>query len=279
MVFFEYEQRNTFYHNSLQPLTKLMITGVLTLFCLTWMDLRLSVFVMFAATGISVLAKVPRDWYKPAIFTMFVALPMLFLSAPTMATKEFFKVYPPEWTQIELFQVTPPDFPLFGYTAFTTGTILWMIARMMYIPILMFTWNAFVYSTSPNDMLQTMRSLKIPYSFVFTAMATYRFLPVMVRKVTIIINAQRLRGFVLKSRNPLTVLRKYYPITYPMTNYLIDQVDEVAISTKSRAFGAGSVTQTKDFTYSLIDKVLIATSVITITVAWYLLLVYNVGMM
>jgi energy-coupling factor transport system permease protein len=279
MVFFEYEQRETFYHNGLQPLTKLMITGVLTLFCLTWMDLRLSVWVLLVSLALSIKAKVPRDWYKPAIFTMFVAIPMLVLTAPTLATKEFFKVYPPEWTQIEFLQITPPDFPVFGYTAFTSGTLLWMIARMVYIPILMFTWNAFVYSTSPNDMLQTFRTLKIPYFLVFTGMATYRFLPVMVRKTTTIINAQKLRGFVLESKNPLTVLKKYYPITYPMTNYLIDQVDEVAISTKSRGFGAGSATLTRDFSYSLIDKVFIVLSIVAILVAWYLLLFHNVGMM
>jgi energy-coupling factor transporter transmembrane protein EcfT len=232
-----------------------------------------------AAFALSIAAKVPRDWYNPAIFTMLVAQPMLILTAPTVATAAFFKVYPPEWTQIEFLQVTPPGTPLFGYTAFTSGTILWVISRTVYIPVLMFTWNAFVYSTSPNDMLQTLRTLKIPYSLVFTAMATYRFLPVMVRKTQTIINAQKLRGFELKSRNPITVIRKYYPITYPMTNYLIDQVDEVAISTKSRGFGTGPVTLTRDFEYKVIDKAMIAISIATIAVAWYLLFTYNIGMM
>ena len=279
MVFFEYARRDSFYHNSLQPLTKLLITGALTLFCLTWMDLRLSVFVFMISTGLSILAKVPKDWYKPAVFTMIVAQPMLILTGPTLVSEEYFKVYPPEWTQIEFLQITPPDFPIFGYTAFTSGIVLWIISRTLYIPILMFTWNAFTYSTSPSDMLQTLRTLRLPYSLIFTGMATYRFLPLMVRKVSLIIDAQKLRGFTLKSRNPITVLKKYYPITYPLTNFLIDQVDDVAISTKSRAFGAGSVTLTTEFKYKPLDYVLMVASVASILVAWYLLLVYNIGMM
>ena len=177
----------------------------------------------------------------------------------------------------ELFQITPPDFPIFGRTAVTYGALLWLSAFPLTTATVVLAMAGLVHTTSQSEMVQVLNSTGLPSPAVFVVMVALRFIPEMIRQLESIQVAQRLRGWEVNSRNPVKVARGYFPLLVPMLRYIIDSVDRMTIQLSNCAFGRRRATGLRDLTFQGKDYLISGVTLTTFVFAIFLLFRYQIG--
>jgi energy-coupling factor transporter transmembrane protein EcfT len=125
------------------------------------------------------------------------------------------------------------------------------------------TWGLLFISTTPMfDIANTLYALKVPQPIVFVLQVTYRFLPYMATMMKQIQDAQKLRGWNLRTWNIPKLFRRSIPLANPIIRRAALVVDQVTIATQIRGFGSGQITPLQDLTLRLRDKIIIAFTVV-----------------
>ena len=70
-------------------------------------------------------------------------------------------------------------------------------------------------------------------------------------------SAQRLRGWNMRTLNPVKLFRRSMPLTNPLMRRTAMLVDQVTTATQIRGFGSGKVTPLRDLTLAWLDKIII----------------------
>ncbi len=274
---FEYEPLNTGIHR-LNPVTKLVMFLSITFLSGFYLDPRLKIPVLIILIVICSLAKLPFRKYAGLLWVSLLAV--LFTSSFRgifMIKPGYFKAYPIDFVMTELFQITPPDFPIFGRTAVTYGALLWMSAFPLTTATVVLAMAALVHTTSQSEMIQVLNSARLPQPAVFVIMVALRFIPEMIRQLETIQTAQRLRGWHIESRNPIKIARGYFPLLIPTLRYIVASVDRMTISTKNRAFGLRPATGLRDLTFRGIDHSLIVIILGIFFIGLYMLFAHHIG--
>jgi energy-coupling factor transporter transmembrane protein EcfT len=275
MVFLEYEYKNTVIHNS-SSLVKTVIPLAISVLSIFWQDPRFIIPLMVMTYFIGWLAKVPTSWYKIMAVGSVMTLPLSLWTSTYTASPELFKVYPEEFIGITLYEFW---LPFLGRGVISYGSLLWISASYLKIFAVMPIWFVFVYTVRPDEFCEMLISIRMPMKLVFLVKAILRFVPVMSRKLTTIINAQKLRGLTVGGRNPVVVIKKYSPILIPLSNYLLQSVDEVDKSVSVRGYGLRTPTIVSEQKIKTFDYIVIILSLIVIALAAYGLMEYNYGML
>ena len=239
MVRFEYEPRNSFLHNRNPLAAGIAMLYLATLGAIYW-DLRFLAVVVAIGVLLSWNSKVPTGWYKGLSVTWFgkgVAL-ITDMAAITMVRAEFFKVLPPEFTGQVITELTPEGFPILGRTAITYGVLYWYVAGLIQFGVLMIAGCMTVYTINPSDVVLFLKRMKMPTVIVLMIQAGLRYFSTASQTLTNVWNAQTLRGMRIKTRNPIKLSRYISPFLIPLGRQFVWTVDQVSISTCSRAYGS-----------------------------------------
>ena len=266
MVRFQYEPRDTFLHN-MNVLANLALLGSLAVITSVWWHTLflagLAVIIHYSAWK----AKVPQFLMRVPIL-MAVAKFGGELLAPasgrsiivwlTQTDPEMFHNFSAEFVTTEIFIITPEGTPFVGYMALTYGTLLYKISDLLKWYLLTVIAMIIVYTVNPTHMFQLMMQFHVPYMTVFILMAVYRFFPLVGDSITNIMNAQRLRGWKLKSRNPLTLFKRSLPLVYPLARDFIRMMQTVTVSAANRSFGSSKIMNPiKPLKFNLIEKIIL----------------------
>ena len=92
-------------------------------------------------------------------------------------------------------------------------------------------------TTGPDLARALVAQLRIPYRIGYTAVAAYRFVPRFGAELTLIRQAQRVRG-VAPGRGPVAAFRRAFAAVVPLLASSIRHADRMALAMESRAFGA-----------------------------------------
>ena len=241
MTRFEYEPRTSFLHNRHPLAAGIAITYLSACAALYWNPFFILI-VMILMAMLSSNSKVPVAWYKAVSITWLGYLAGLAITPTsiTMVRPEFFKVLLPEFTSQVIFELTPQGFPVLGRTAITYGSGLWLLATIMRYPVFMVSGCMMVYTVNPAEAIQFLKERKFPPVIVLIIQAGLKYFSVVSQGLTNVWRAQRLRGFRIRTYNPFKMLRYVSPFLIPVGRQFVWTVDQVAISTSSRAFGASS---------------------------------------
>jgi energy-coupling factor transport system permease protein len=274
---FEYEPKDTVIHR-LNPVAKLTLFLGITFLSGFYLDPRLKIPILVLIIVICRVAKLPFKKYSGLLW---VAVAAVLLTSSIrgifMIKPGYFKAYPTEFVMTELFQITPPSFPVFGRTAVTYGALLWMSAFPLTTATVVLAMAGLVHTTSQSEMIQVLSSARLPGPAVFVIMVALRFIPEMIRQMETVQKAQQLRGWHVDSRNPIKIARGYFPLLVPMLRIIIEAVDRMTISTKSRAFGLRPATGLRDLTFKPKDYIVTTASLLVFIVAIYLLFKFQIG--
>ena len=170
-------------------------------------------------------------------------------------------------------------FPFFGRTALTYGSLYYLVAIILKGPVSWTIGISLLYLTPLNDILQTLKHMRLPDKLLFVVMVTWRFLPIMIRNIENVVRAQSLRGWFVKTRNPSKLIKQILPITAPLARMFVDIIDTISISVEIRAFGVGKITSIKRLKFTKLDKLLIITLPVITVVLWFLALQFHIGLM
>jgi len=127
--------------------------------------------------------------------------------------------------------------------------------------------------------MYVLSKLKAPSQLLFAFSAAYRFVPDMLFHITSVKNAQQLRGWVLKTKNPIKLIKgTYEPILIPITYRVMESIDSFTIIIRARGMrSTPKVPIIREYKFSKIDYLIASASIIVLILLLYLMLTSNFG--
>jgi energy-coupling factor transporter transmembrane protein EcfT len=274
-IILEYEPKDTVFHR-MNIFTKLVVVVCTLTLGTFWWDLRFLVPLFLLAATLAYITKIPLAWFKAFSILVALTIPPTLAYVIFMTSPAFFKVLPPEFVTKPIAVIT-----IGGYTlGLTHGNLYWLISNYLRMVIVLIAASIFIYSTSQSDLIDWLRSVKVPEPIIFVVMTALRFFPIMLAQAEKIITAQKLRGWRVTSRNPAKLVKQIRPIAVPITSFVVQAVDRVSISVVTRGFGSSHKPTgwVRRYKMGLFDYIVcIAYPVLTV-IALYLLFIHNIGM-
>ncbi|MEM3506796.1 MAG: energy-coupling factor transporter transmembrane component T [Candidatus Bathyarchaeia archaeon] len=268
-VIFEYVPRNTFVHRLNTFSRATLILALLYIVSIYWDPLYLGIIAAIAA-ALYLISRTPKKWMLiPFPFAAYRFIEALILGF-ALADPKYFKVIPLEQAGKVVFQLGP--FPLIY------GGLVWALAYIFRIVIVGALTFTFIYSTSINDLVRTLAYLRIPQKLIYVITIAFRFVPELFRNLRLISLAQSLRGWELKTRNPIKLFKMSAPIVMPFTTNIVGYVDKISLTLEVRSFGVGKGKYKREVKFTLVDWAIIIASIAGCVLATYLMLAYNIGL-
>lgn len=230
-----YRPLNTFFHR-LDPRVKFAIFFSLTLPAVSWNDpIYLSV-LLFAIIAISTLAK--NSLKSTGKIVLFLTPALLFLlfynlffyEGSTIASR-------PGWDLHYLGYLIPYKFWVCPCGHVSLESLVYAWGAMDRITIIALSGRFLLSVTSPADLTATMTKLRVPHEITTAINVAFGFLPVTIQQLTGVMEAQRARGWELKTKNPVTALRKLVPATVPVIIRSLTRSEFLAAAISSRGYG------------------------------------------
>jgi energy-coupling factor transport system permease protein len=98
--------------------------------------------------------------------------------------------------------------------------------------------SVFFVTTSPDELEQIMKWMRVPRDVVFAFVTAVRFIPVVMLDAFQIMDAQKSRGLEFEKGNILRRVRNLVPILIPLVVNSVIRSGELAEAMESRAYGS-----------------------------------------
>jgi energy-coupling factor transport system permease protein len=98
--------------------------------------------------------------------------------------------------------------------------------------------SVFFVTTSPDELEQIMKWMRVPRDVVFAFVTAVRFIPVVMLDAFQIMDAQKSRGLEFEKGNVVKRVRSMVPILIPLVVNSVIRSGELAEAMESRAYGA-----------------------------------------
>ena len=98
--------------------------------------------------------------------------------------------------------------------------------------------SLFFVTTSPDELEQIMKWMRVPRDIVFAFVTAVRFIPVVMLDTFQIMDAQKSRGLELEKGNVFARIRNMVPVLIPLVVNSVIRSGELAEAMEARAYGA-----------------------------------------
>jgi energy-coupling factor transport system permease protein len=147
----------------------------------------------------------------------------------------------------------PAGIPIIGGSLpVTTGAIDFGLIMTLRFMILICTFQLFVISTRPRDIVHTMERMKIPTDYTLMFLIALRFIPTLQIEGMRIHEAQLARGY-----NPGTGLigkvRSVAPVVVPLVSNALSRANVLGLTIDIRGYRTGKRTHLREFAFHLRD--------------------------
>ncbi len=127
---------------------------------------------------------------------------------------------------------------IFGLNlAFGLGLVKSVTYALRFLAIISST-SLFFVTTSPDELEQIMKWLRVPRDIVFAFVTAVRFIPVVMLDTFQIMDAQKSRGLELERGNLIARIRNMVPILIPLVVNSVIRSGELAEAMESRGYGS-----------------------------------------
>lgn len=278
MVLLEYEDKDTIIHR-LNPVAKVMWFALLTFLCTLYLEPQPLIVITLHVLLIGLLCKVSwRKLLSRAWWAYIGSLIGGYTVAIWITNPEQLWRVPPEFGCKAIFEVTPRDTPIFGYTAVTYAGLLWGTATTVKMALAVTSACLLTYTTPVSDIAFLVGRV-LPYKVSFIAMVGVRFYPILVERVQRIIDAARSRGWEARSRNPFRRIRSIHTILYPSIREAMSLSERMGLSVEARAFGVRKPTPIRTIVFRRSDIFFILFNISLTAILAYMWGVYGFGML
>lgn len=272
-----YQEKGTFFHGGLHTLTKMIVFLTVTILAGLWLDARYLAPLLVVGLAFNYVAKTPKKWFLVMLTALALTMLPTLRSTVGQADPEYYKVLDPAWAATNVATINTRILGL-GTLGFTYGSLMWLAGRLLRFATVV-TWALLFISTTPMfDIANTLYALKVPQPIVFVLQMTYRFIPYMATVMNQIQDAQKLRGWNLRTWNIAKLFRRSIPLANPIIRRAAMVVDQVTIATQIRGFGSGQITPLQDLTLRLRDKIIIILTLLFFITSILALIFFRAGM-
>jgi energy-coupling factor transport system permease protein len=274
---FAYRESVSFLHKRLHPLTKMVVFFLVVFLAGLWLDVRYIAPLLVIGFVLAYTAKVPAKLFLFIVVALALTWLPTLRSTVAQARPEYFKVLDPVWASTGILTI---DIKFLGLDriGLTYGGLYWLAGRICRFAAVV-TWAiVFLYTTSIGEIASTLYALKVPTPIVFVIQITYKFIPYMATIISQIQDAQKLRGWHLRTANIVKLFKRSVPLANPLMRRTAMIVEQVTTATQIRGFGSGKVTPLRDLNLAPLDKAIIATTSIGFVVAFLALILFKAGL-
>ncbi len=120
---------------------------------------------------------------------------------------------------------------------FGLGLLNALLYSVRFLAIISST-SVFFVTTSPDELEQIMKWMRVPRDVVFAFVTAVRFIPVVMLDAFQIMDAQKSRGLEFEKGNVLKRVRNLVPILIPLVVNSVIRSGELAEAMESRAYGS-----------------------------------------
>jgi len=240
MTLLVYTQRSTLLHR-LHPAAKAVWVISMGLILSLYFNPIPLVILFLLNMPFFIAGKIPwKKWSKPLGFVLLLGMIGYFIMSLWLDRPGVFTRYP-DLVKITIWRIAGEKFIL-GPMAITVGGLMYTAGQTLRSMTLVLMVAVFVYSTRPNDLVYLLSKAHLHPKLVFIVMVAYRFFPHIFHKLSIVISAQRLRGWKLTLGNPIKMAKQFLPITVPVLTETVRLADYTTWAVESRAYGSGHFT-------------------------------------
>ena len=152
----------------------------------------------------------------------------------------------------------------------TLGGLLVGVNFVVRIIAMVMATHAFAISTPVDDVLIVLSKAHAPTWLSILVTTALSFIPTMVHRRDLIVEAQRARGVRIRGKGPVGQVVAFLPIMVPLITNAILMADNLAIALTNRGYGAAkSMTAMRDLRWRLTDVlVLLAVALLLLTGIW-----------
>jgi energy-coupling factor transport system permease protein len=127
---------------------------------------------------------------------------------------------------------------IFGFNLlFGEGILRALTFALRFIAIIGST-SIFFVTTSPDELEQIMKWMRVPRDVVFAFVTAVRFIPVVMLDAFQIMDAQKSRGLELEKGSLMTRVRNLVPVLIPLVVNSVIRSGELAEAMESRGYGS-----------------------------------------
>jgi energy-coupling factor transporter transmembrane protein EcfT len=263
----EYEWRDTPIHK-MHVIPRMSMIAALSSIASLWMDPRYLMVMLIVAVALVLLAKVPPFWLWLPVILLGSSWMGLITSVPFMTNQNLYKVLDPTWASVAFLDLG--NVPVFGHVAYTRGSLIWWFGGILRRTIITLLTMTLYYTTNIAEISHYLTKAKLPTMVSFSFFVTFRFIPVMMKLSSDITSSQKARGWEMKTRNPVTFIRKMYFLMYPIGRQFMKTTDIVTLSVVNRAFGANPIRPHKHWSIKTSNIILSVLMLASFFVVFYL---------
>lgn len=232
---FGYRPLNTFFHR-LDPRVKFAIFFSLTLPAVSWNDPIYLTILLVSILAVGGMAK--NSLRTTGKFLLYLVPALLFLLAYNLFFYESSIVAArPSWNLYSLFYLIPFKFWVCPCGHVSVESLVYAWGAMDRIIIIVLSGRFLLSVTSPADLTSAMVKLRIPSEITTAINVAFGFLPVSLQQLTGVVEAQRARGWEVKTKNPIKALRKMVPTVVPVIIRSLTRAEFLAAAISSRGYG------------------------------------------
>jgi len=275
MTLLTYTQRSTLLHR-LHPAAKAVwVLSMGLILSLYFNPLPLAILFLISLPFF-IIGKIPwKRWYKPLGFVLLLGMIGYFVMSLWLNRPGVFTRYL-DIESIVLWRIAGNDFIL-GPMAISVGGLMYTAGQTLRSMTLVLMVAVFVFSTRPNDLVYLLSKAHIPPKLVFIVMVAYRFFPHIFHKLSVVISAQKLRGWKIQFTNPIQMARQFLPITVPVLTETVRLADFTTWAVESRAYGSGHFSLHHEIKMVPSDWLFIIFWLLVMAVYLYLFIRYGIG--
>lgn len=275
MTLLVYTQRPTLLHR-LHPAAKAVWLLAMGLILSLYFNPLPLVILFLINLPFFIIGQIPwKKWFKPLGFVLLLGMIGYFVMSLWLGRPGVFTRYP-DLMGISLWRIAGDKFFL-GPMAITVGGMLYTAGQTLRSISMVLLVAVFVYSTRPNDLVYLLSKAHLHPKLVFIVMVAYRFFPHIFHKLSIVISAQKLRGWKLSLGNPIAMGRQFLPIAIPVLTETVRLADFTTWAVESRAYGSGHFTLHRELTTKPRDWLFAIFWLIIMAVYLWLFIVYGIG--
>jgi len=215
---------------------KFAIFFSLTLPAVSWNDPVYLTILLFGIIVISSLAK--NSLGTTAKFVFYLTPGIIFILAYNLFFYEGSIVAQrPAWPLYYFFYLMPFNFWVCPCGHVSLESLVYAWGAINRIIIIVLSGRFLLSVTSPSDLTSAMVRLRVPHEITTAINVAFGFLPVSLRQLTGVVEAQRARGWAVKTRNPISALRKMVPTVTPVLMKSLTRAEFLAAAIASRGYG------------------------------------------
>jgi energy-coupling factor transport system permease protein len=229
----QYVHKDTFLHR-LHPYTKIVFIILVSVMCIIATNLVFLTVMVLALLAFAAFSRLLSESLQQLRMIIVMSVIFILITLITMPNGNVIGYLVPQGVPI-----------IGGFIPVTEGGLMIGLVLTLRFMILIFTFQLFLISTQPRDLVHAMEKVRLPIDYILMFIIALRFIPTLQIEGQRIHEAQLARGF-----NPGTgfvgKIRSVAPIAIPLVSNALIRSNVLGLTIDMRGYRTGKRTHVRE---------------------------------